>query len=631
VIDLDTIRRVRQDALFVHRDWKASIRLADGVASDKWEVIWPDGVAEGSEPLVENLYSQALEDKLASAGATMPNLYVPAARGTRKDAAEKNAALRRRVFTAYWEHSRLRRDLKQWYGDWFHAGAVYPLAWIPWKRADGSATLPAERHPYIMRLDPRTVFPLGHNAQGDLTSALVLRQRRVADIQADWPNHPAINRILATRKIKGMGDPRFLEEIWYFDTKEWGLAIGDSMLPPQAQGYEWTSGDMGGPGGMLTEWLVEPHDHYLFGCPLVEIKRTTHDGSYRGALVDIIPSLKTAQNFMARLLDDLNSNIYAPVVLDNVENPEDYGPGAILVGTGNGAARVEHSRPPVNFEARQAVNDILTMARNQAFEPEQRAGSAGASIVSAKGTMALMGSFNAELAWAQGDVEEGLGQVTSITACLDEKWCYGTKPLRVFDRQGEGWVDTEYDPAATFKGDYRVFVTYGDRTGLDEQSHMTRLGLVRQLGGISLRTFMERAGISEDPLQEERDIAIEKLTHLFLDEVLPQQIQAGDLVALKKFIDRIDSDDATVRGAVLDTIREMESAAAADAQRQADATAAGPGGNVMEMMRSMAFGGIPGRAEGLPMPGADLSAVLPPQAQSLVAESAPGGNALPPL
>ena len=340
--------------------------------------------------------------------------------------------------------------------------------------------------------------------------------------------------------------------------------------------------------------------------------------------VDTIPQLKVANNFMARLLDDLNMNIYAPVVLDNIENPEEYGSGGILIGTGTGTARIERDRPPVNFEARQTVQDIIAAARKQAFEPEQRAGEAGASIISGKGTMALMGSFNNELAWAQVDMEEMLQRSTAMTACMDENWCAGRKEILGWETNGNTFSET-YDPKTTFKGDYRFSVTYGERTGLDEQSHMTRLGLVRQLGGISLRTFMEKAGISDDPLHEEREITIEKLTAMFLDVWLPQQIESGNLNVIRDFVDMIDDDDMTVRAAVLESIRKMQQPSP-DTAGTGQGSGGGPG-DIMKMMASLGAGGIPGRAEGMPLPGNDLRQVLPPTARRQIAATEPGGTA----
>ena len=117
-ISLDQLEGVRKAALWRHRGWKDLITLADFIASDQWEIAWDDGNVDASEPLVENLYSQALEDKVMTAGATLPNLFVAPTRGTRKDRGEENAQLRRRVMLSYWDRSRLRRDVEEWYSDY---------------------------------------------------------------------------------------------------------------------------------------------------------------------------------------------------------------------------------------------------------------------------------------------------------------------------------------------------------------------------------------------------------------------------------------------------------------------------------------------------------------------------------
>lgn len=565
--------------------------MSDKIANDKWEIIWPDQGVESSDPLVENVYSQALEDKTNAAGAITPNLFTIPTRGTRKDRGERNAALRKRIMLSYWDRSRVRKNLKRFYRDWFHTGAAYGLPWLDWSAPSAS------RLPFFMLVDPRVVFPLGYNSARVLTEVLVMRQRRVADLAADWgEDHPTLSSLISDHETRG-DRAEFFEEIWYMDGSGWAVAIGDSMLPPHWQGVPWVPDNVATaqPGGMVIDWLKSPEAHGLEGCPLKEALRVTVNDSPRGALVDIIPPLKIAQNFMAALLDDLQATVYAPVVLDNIENKGEYGPGAVLIGTGQGAAKATRDRPPVNFEAQQTVRDIIERARNQAFEPAQRAGEPGASIVSAKGTLALMGSFNAELAAAQFDIETLLSELTSATANLDEIWAPGTKRIWGIDDSSKAF-DESYDPRTAFSGDYRAKVTYGDRTGLDEQNHLIRLATIRNLGGISLRTFMEKAGVTEDPLAEENDMAIERLTNLFLDQVLPQQILAGDIGALQRFVARIDDEDVTVRQAVLETIAELSSMPVGDGQGNGQSSQA----DILRMTRSLDRGGIPGSAEGQP-------------------------------
>ena len=100
---------------------------------------------------------------------------------------------------------------------------------------------------------------------------------------------------------------------------------------------------------------------------------------------------------------------------------------------------------------------------------------------------------------------------------------------------------------------------------------------------------------------------------------------AGDLGALKSFVERIDDDRETVRSAVMETIKELEQIAPGGPPG-----AGGPQPDTIQQMRSLASGGIPGNAEGLPAPptvGEDLQRALPSRERRLVSETAPGGTA----
>ena len=122
------------------------------------------------------------------------------------------------------------------------------------------------------------------------------------------------------------------------------------------------------------------------------------------------------------------------------------------------------------------------------------------------------------------------------------------------------------------------------------------------------------------------EVAIEKVVALFTDVLLPQQIEGGDISALKDFVEKIDTDKETVRGAVMSTIRELEAIVPGAAPGQ------GQGGvpDTIEMMRSLASGGIPGNAEGLPAPPIIrevMQRALPSSQRRLVSETAPGNTA----
>ncbi len=626
-LNLEDVRAARDWGVNYHQTWKAQIRINDAIASDQWSVVWDDGEEEAQMPLVQNVYKGALEDKINTAGAGIPAIVVPPPTGTTEDRGERIAQKRKRVYGSYWERSNMPQLLKKLYRDWIHTGAGFVIPWTEFYDAEGRPTDTAARAPYLMQLDPRQAYPLAHDNKGNLVKVLFARQRRVAELKREYgENHPAFRDFNSFRAMKKMDDADFLEEVWYFDSTNWGVALGDSLLPREFQGRAiLPHGMLDAVGGSHLTWVNEPERHKFDMCPVVETKRMTHDGSYRGALEDIIPLLHTAQNFMARLLDDLQQNIYAPVVLDNIENEDEYGPGAILRGTGDGTASILRDRPNVNFEAQRTVTDTISTAHRQATWPVQRSGDADASVVSAKGVVALAGSFNAELATAQQDMESALQRANRVAAAFDEKHCAGMK--QIHGMEGVKSFKERYDPTVLFKGDYRNKVSYGDSTGLDEQNKLTKFAMLRNLEAISLRTFMEKTGATMDPLQEERDIAIENLTSMFYKVLLPQQIEQGNLGALKDFVGRIDDDRETVRSAVLETIKEMEAAAGPVPAQQGGGQ--GPG-DVIQQMRSLASGGIPGNAEGQPTPptiGNELQNVLPSSQRRLVSETAPGGTA----
>lgn len=625
-LTLDDIKAARDWGVLYHQTWKRQIKINDAVAANEWEVVWDDDTIDASEPLVENVYLGSVEDKVSVAASAIPSIFALPPPGTREDRGERQAQRRKRVYQSYWDRSDMPRLLRRLYMDWFHTGAGFVIPWTEWWDVDGVPRAAAERAPYAMKLDPRQAYPLAHDNRGRLIKAIFARQRRVAELKAEYgPTNPAFTEMKARRQRRGLDEADYLEEVWYFDNWYWAVAVGDSMLPREWQGRQiMPNGLVDNLGGTELEWLAEPTKHGLGRCPVAEVRRDTHDGSYRGAVEDVIPSLKVAQNFMARLLDDMGQNIYAPVVLDNIENADEYGPGAILRGTGDGSAAIIRDRPPVNFEAQRVVQEIISTAHRQAAWPVQRSGDPDASIVSGKGVVALAGTFNSELAWAQQDMERGLEDINRLCAAFDEVHCPGEK--RIFGMEGIKAFMERYDPTVLFQGDYRNRVSYGDRTGLDEANRLTKLALIKNMGGMSVRTFLDKSGAVEDPLQEERDIAIENLTGLFYQVLLPQRIQAGDLGALKAFVDRIDTDQETVRSAVLATIKELTELAAPIP----GAPGAGAPPDTIRMMRSLASGGIPGNAAGLPEPpriGGALQRALPGPARRLVTEAAPGGTA----
>lgn len=598
----------------MHREWKRRSLTLDAIASDKWQTVWDDLTVDVGEPLVENELLEALEDKAAAAASVPPKVHVAATRGTRGDRAERVAEQRRRVFRSYWDRSFLDKRVIKWYLDWWAHGAAYATPWCDLYNRDGSLKPPEERFPYLIRLDPRVTFPLAHNSQGRLTAVVNTRMRSLADLKNEYgPDHPGV-RLLEFRWQRANPERRLgvVEETWFFDEDQWAVAVSARTTPAWVDAYRYVA-SYGEPAGRIDEWLMPPTSHGLNWCPVAEGKRESWDDQYRSPLDSVIPRLKVAQNLMARYLEDVSDSIFGPVVMEGIINPEDFGPNARLLGDGSGNARVEFPRKPTNFEARQATVDQLAMSRRQAKHPEQRSGEAGASIVSARGTNALMGSFNDELRTAHTDIAHLLQWGNVLTANYDEVHCFGRKTVEGFET-GAAWVET-YDAASLFRGDFRNEVTYGSATGLDRQNLMSMMALGRNMQAISRRTFMTETGLVEDVLAEERDMLIENMSTA-LEGILVSQAMSGNAVPLQLLVDAVDDDSKSIRQAVFEVARKMQLI-----------PANGPAGtspqpDPLREVASLEAGGT-GVADGMSDMGASMRRAMPDGVARELVQSAP--------
>jgi hypothetical protein len=440
-----------------------------------------------------------------------------------------------------------------------------------------------------------------------MTSVIIAKLRRLEDIELEYgSDHPAV--IEVKHRFTAAGHKarlRHVEETWYFDETDAAVALTARPIPTRWDAFRYVSPiDSLHDTSRYDAWLAEPAAHGLNWCPVAEVKRITNDGEYRSPLDVVIPRLKVAQNFMARLLEDVADSVFGPVLMEGIVNPEDYGPNAELIGDGQGRAKVEYPRKPSNFEVRQIVIDQLGMARRDAKHPEQRSGEAGVSIGSAKHTETLMGAFNEELKHAHKDVAAGLQWANTLCANYDQVHCAGRKQIDGIDQSG-AWLET-YDPAKLFKDDFRNRVSYGAAAGLDRHNLMTMMSLARNMKSISQRTFMRETGLVQDPLQEERDIMIEDLVVAMQGTVIQQAVEAGNMEPLRILVTKIDGDTMTVRQAVTETIQEMQTAPAGGAP--GGPGAAGP--DPLRQVNSLEAGGN-GVEGGLTDIGRSLRGVLP--------------------
>ncbi len=629
----EDLAKIRDQALLIHRGWKQRSFTSDLIIQQKWSTVWPDSTISQEAPYVENIYIEALEDKAATAASLNPTIYVPPKLATAHDRGEREAQKKRKVFATYASESRLPVHKIVWFMDWWKDSAMYSMPWCDWFD-------PSPRQPYFIRQDPRQVYPMSHDSRGNLTSALVSRIRRIGDLENELgKDAPALRAMKAARQQRQWNETETIEELWWFDRDEWAWALFDTGYDPHFGTYRYVApGSYQGNGNFGESsvfWLLEPQRHKLSRCPIVEGKRGRSDSEYWGALDVMLPQMRHAHELMAMIMKDVSGNIYGPTLIENVQNFEEYGPQAVMIGDGSGKARIEQIRAPINYEGHQVVQGQLDAARNAGKYPQQRGGDPGASIVSAKGTNALQGSFNSEQAAAQTDFENFLENTLSVTAEFDEKWCGGSKRITGFD-QGQAFTE-RYDPRTMFntmagheageKGDYRVLVSYGGGLGLDQAQYLVQIATAMELKGMSRREFMQKSGLVDDAIATENEMMLEAIVDSFKALMLQQATEAGNMDPLLRLAEKADKQSESMREAVLEVIRETFAAPPAGA-------GGGAGGespiDVLKQARSLGAGGIPGNAEGQPsMPGVgpSLRGVLPASAQRALAQTAPGGTA----
>lgn len=561
---LQALVSLRQEAVNEHREWKRRSFTLDTILDSRWATVWDDLTAELSEPLVENIPLQALEDRAAQAASVEPRLIVAPTRGTRKDAGEKNAATRRHAILSMWQRSRWVPTRKLWYIDRIAHAAAYGVPWADFYRSDYSRIPPGQRLPYMKRIDPRQVYPLSHNSAGRMTGVILTRTRRWADIVREWGDDNLGLRELKARVDMKRADPRapfqIVEETWYFDDTYYavGLTARPQVSPTFLEMNYLTRYSLAAQD-QLDVWLQGPVAHGLRWCPVVEAKRVSWDGGYRSELDGILPQMKVAQNLMARYLEDIGDAVSSPVVMRGIQNPEDYGPYAELLDDGSGTAQVEYPRKPSTFEVRQAVVDQIEMGRRQGRQPAQRAGEGQGGWNTGRGVDALLDGYSTVIADAQSDIATFLTDLSGMLANYDEVHCSdpegGQKEIEGTD--GQTSFSATYNPASLWKGDHRCIVTYGAATGLDQAQLFSRLSLAKSQGLMTTRTFMMESGIVSDPLQEEREIMLENVSQAMVG-FLFSQAQAGNLAPLQELYKKLDGDTASVRQAVLELLSESQ-------------------------------------------------------------------------
>jgi len=105
-----------------------------------------------------------------------------------------------------------------------------------------------------------------------------------------------------------------------------------------------------------------------------------------------------------------------------------------------------------------------------------------------------------------------------------------------------------------------------------------------------------------------------------------QQAAAGNPDPLMRFAREIDGDQTSARSAAMKVIKELYTVPQGGAGAGGGGPGAGGPGDIIQQVRSMQQGGIPGQAEQLPQVGGGLRTMLPAGNVPALAEGMPGAS-----
>jgi len=389
---------------------------------------------------------------------------------------------------------------------------------------------------------------------------MVIRRRRWADLVREYgAGSPGLMDISGRGQIE-----TWYEEIWWADGDEWAIAVGHESGVSSGD-FNYRNPTETGYNNMAVAWLRAPSKHKMNGCPIIAKKAFSSDREIHGKLDAMLPPLKMAHGLNLELWTNLKRNIHAPPLMQNVENPEDYGPDTIMQGVrGPDEAVIAYPRPPTDFAGFAEVKEQLESARGAGHFPQQRGGDPGASIASGQAVTALQGGYNSQQSWAQNDVAAFLTCAFGRLASLDEQWTVGEVEIDGFDA-GEAYSD-KYTPSKFWKGDYRVHVSF-HALGVDSHTNLLNMGAAHRLGWLPKRDAMLRSGLVANPLAAERDMSLDQGVQTFEQMIVPALVQSGQIEPWLEYMQLIDGDKETPRSAMVKVLKEQNEQAAQQPQQ----------------------------------------------------------------
>ena len=560
----------RRDMLVqAHGAWKDRIEQVTRIINGEWFRVWPDLTREPLAPTVANTIEMAISHFSAIGGAIVPSIRVPVAHAQSGPEGARGASKRERRLRELENKSNISLLLGRWFGDYNGAGACAAFVWADFN-------LPEEdRDPYIERVDIRHFYPVV-DAQGNVLEALVARRVH---------GYETIRRYPELAKHINI-DEADLEEWFWFDPDRIRHMIVD--ISPQGRKS----------GAGLT---LQDEENKLGVVPIVELTASTFDGERRGSHDQTIHIMRVQHHLMALTIESTEEEVYPAIAYYDAEGVENFGPGA-MIRYRSPDAKVERLQSKSHFDVKDLIGRLEEQARMQSVFPRQLTGDPGASIASARAIGAAQGALDARLAMAHKQFEWFMAKISSLLLRFDETYCDGKKTI--YGDPHDRKHPEPFLPSRDIAGAYEVTRSYGLGAGSDPTNRETRLQMHLAARLIARDTARQELDFLEgDELGEEKKIAKESM----IDAVSGGLIAAaatpeGTRDALIYF--RLLNDpDLTMEEVLIKFGEEKEKLMAEQAQGQVGPGANSGGQSPLEVgagAESLARGGIPGNAEGLP-------------------------------
>lgn len=511
--------RVRYD------EWHDELETIYKLYAGEWDVVWPDAVRSKALPKVMNYIQIASDDRARSVSGMRPSMvYRPQKPGDKPRAAADKVE---RIVNGWWEKNYVQLATERWAHDSI-AGGLTVCNTFPFRQF---ALPKAERFAAFERIEPALCYPDPIFSNGPFVESMVVTaERKVRDVE----NQFGVRLFSGMQNRNAMGD--VVRLIWFYDDTEVCVVAEATDAPYTEKPSE----------------VVFQVKHKMGKCPVVIGTRKTMDGRYRGEFYGSLGVINFLNRLMTLVLDDAISKVYPSKLSWEIENPEEYGPDALLEATSE-RARFEFVQPPTQtFTNMQLLRDLQGAARAGVLLPPSRSGDPNESIISAAGISASQSQRTEDVANIQQQIIAPMMEAAfQMASQFERQWADVEKTINLTSYSRGAGAEI-YTPSKDLPEHCNVKVVYGPVAGLDPIN--TNVMVLQQHGSglISKRTAMEQSPFVEDPQREEKQQVLEQLDAATLAGLYAKAQQglvpAETVAAIRK---AVESDETSLHDAIM--------------------------------------------------------------------------------